>query len=45
VSGVQEDEGAGGGLLGLGDAIRQKNDGEAEHEVFEGKRQGRLVGL
>jgi hypothetical protein len=43
VTGIEEDDGAGLRLLGQGDSARQKNDGEASREVFEGKGQGRLV--
>src|SRR5215469_12714506 len=43
VGGVEEDKGARSGLLGVGYCARQKGDGEAEREVLEDKRQGRLV--
>jgi len=43
MSGVEEDRGARDGLLGGGDAVHQKNEGESQCEMFEGKRQSRLV--
>jgi hypothetical protein len=44
VSGIEEDEGAGGGLLGLrGDGDEARQDGEGEACDLLGEGQGRLV--
>jgi len=40
---IEEDDGAGGGLLGRDGKRRQEDDGEMRGDVLEGRGQGRLV--
>ena len=40
---IEQDSGAGKRLLAVGDVAQQKNNGESQREVFERKRQSRLV--